>query len=302
MKGFVNQNSGLNIGVSPCELDSRRTTLNIAVSLLLLAGLMKGDQGSEGQLKGLSLEQLGNIQVTTASKQPVKVARTPAAIYVITQEDIRRSGATSIPEVLRLAPGAEVARIDAVKWSIGIRGFGSRLSRAVLVVIDGRTVYSPLYAGVYWEVQDTLMEDVERIEIIRGPGATIWGPNAVNGVINIITKKAKDTRGVLVSAGGGNEQRFFNFRYGGGNGANFNYRVYGKTFTRGPEFHPDHKNFDDWQMGQGGFRMDWDKGPDTLTLPGDLYKGAIGEIISVATAPTVPSAIVQQDAQVSGGN
>src|SRR3989454_3287837 len=171
MKGFVSQNSGLNIGVSPCELDSRRTTLKIAVSLLLLAGLIKGDQageGSEGQLKGLSLEQLGNIEVTTASKQPVKVSRTPAAIYVITQEDIRRSGATSLPEVLRLAPGVEVARIDGVKWSIGIRGFGSRLSRAVLVVIDGRTVYSPLYAGVYWEVQDTLMEDVDRIEIIRG--------------------------------------------------------------------------------------------------------------------------------------
>jgi len=304
MKGFVSQDSGLNIGVSPCELDSRRTTVKIVVSLLLLAGLIKGDQaGEEGNLKGLSLEQLGNIEVTTASKQPVKVSRTPAAIYVITQEDIRRSGATSIPEVLRLAPGVEVARIDAVKWSIGIRGFGSRLSRAVLVVIDGRTVYSPLYAGVYWEVQDTLMEDIDRIEIIRGPGATIWGPNAVNGVINIITKSSKDTHGELVSAGGGNEQRFLNFRHGGGNGADFNYRVYGKAFTRGPEFHPDHKNFDDWQMGQGGFRMDWDlQGRDTVTLQGDIYKGAIGESISVATEPTVRPTIVQQDGQLSGGN
>jgi len=303
MKGFVNQNSGLNIGVSPCEFDSRRTTLKIAVSLLLLAGLMKGDQGSEGQLKGLSLEQLGNIEVTTASKQPVKVSRTPAAIYVITQEDIRRSGATSIPEVLRLAPGVEVARIDAVKWSVGIRGFGSRLSRDVLVVIDGRTVYDPLYAGVYWEVQDTLMEDVDRIEIIRGPGGTIWGPNAVNGVINIITKSSKDTHGEMVSAGGGNEQRFLNFRYGAGNGTNFNYRVYGKAFTRGPEFHPDRKNFDDWQMGQGGFRMDWDlKSGDAVTLQGDFYNGAIGESISVAKEPTIQPAIVQQDGQISGGN
>ncbi len=299
----MNQNSGLNIGVSPCEFDSRRTTLKIAVSLLLLAGLMKGDQGSEGQLKGLSLEQLGNIEVTTASKQPVKVSRTPAAIYVITQEDIRRSGATSIPEVLRLAPGVEVARIDAVKWSVGIRGFGSRLSRDVLVVIDGRTVYDPLYAGVYWEVQDTLMEDVDRIEIIRGPGGTIWGPNAVNGVINIITKSSKDTHGEMVSAGGGNEQRFLNFRYGAGNGTNFNYRVYGKAFTRGPEFHPDRKNFDDWQMGQGGFRMDWDlKSGDAVTLQGDFYNGAIGESISVAKEPTIQPAIVQQDGQISGGN
>src|SRR6266404_880545 len=143
---------------------------------------------------------------------------------------------------------------------------------------------------------DTLMEDVERIEIIRGPGATIWGPNAVNGVINIITKKAKDTRGGLVSAGGGNEQRFAGFRYGSGNGANFNYRVYGKAFARGPEFHSDRKNFDDWQMGQGGFRMDWDlKNSDTLTLQGDLYKGSIGESIAVAYDPTVPPSIVQQN-------
>src|SRR5713226_4658105 len=243
MKELMDQNDGGSISSPPCKPASRRATSRIAVSLLLLAGLMKGDQGLEG-LKGLSLEQLGNIEVTTASKQPVKVSRTPAAIYVITQENIRRSGATSIPEVLRLVPGVEVARIDAVKWSIGIRGFGSRLSRAVLVVIDGRTVYSPLYAGVYWEVQDTLMEDVDRIEIIRGPGGTIWGPNAVNGVINVITKKTKDTRGGLVSAGGGNEQRFLDFRYGGGNGTT--------------QFHPDGKNFDRWQMGQGGFRMDWE--------------------------------------------
>src|SRR5205807_9728364 len=143
---------------------------------------------------------LGNIEVTTASKEPVKVLRTPAAIYVITQEDIRRSGATSIPEALRLAPGVTVARIDSSKWSIGIRGFGSRLSRSVLVVIDGRNVYSPLTAGVYWEVQDYVMEDIDHIEVIRGPGGTIWGPNAVNGVINIITKSSKDTQGGLVSA------------------------------------------------------------------------------------------------------
>ncbi len=147
-----------------------------------------------------------------------------------------------------------MARIDAVKWSVGIRGFGSRLSRSVLVVIDGRNVYSPFSAGVYWEVQNTLLEDVDRIEIIRGPGATIWGVNAVNGVINIITRSAKDTQGALVSAGGGNEQGFLNFRYGAGNGRNLSYRAYGKAFTRGPEFHPDRTDFDDWQMGQGGFR------------------------------------------------
>src|SRR5262245_8077898 len=147
--------------------------MKAATSLLALAILAKGaspDQESEGRLKGLSLEQLGNIEVTTVSKAPVKAARTPAAIYVITQEDIRRSGVTSLPEALRLAPGVEVAQIDSVKWAVGIRGFESRLSRGVLVLIDGRTVYSPLFHGVYWEVQDTLLEDVDRIEVIRGPG------------------------------------------------------------------------------------------------------------------------------------
>jgi iron complex outermembrane receptor protein len=310
-KGLVIQDSSFNPGwLFSRELDLRRTTLKIAVSLLLLVGLIKGDQtsqGSEGPLKGLTLEELGNIEVTTASKEPVKISRTPAAIYVITQEDIRRSGATSIPEALRLAPGVEVARIDAVKWSIGIRGFGSRLSRNVLVVIDGRTVYDPLYAGVYWEVQDTLMEDVDRIEVIRGPGGTIWGPNAVDGVINVITKSTKDTHGELVSAGGGNEQDFANFRFGAGNDKDLNYRVYCKAFTRGPEFHSDHVNFDDWQMGQCGFRMDWDlkksdMSGDQVTLQGDFYDGSIGESVSVAQEPTVRPAIIQQDGRVSGGN
>src|SRR6202044_3130809 len=143
------------------------------------------------------------IEVTTPSKEPVKAFQTPAAIYVITGEDIRRSGATTIPDALRLAPGVEVARIDGSKWSIGIRGFGTRLSRSVLVLIDGRTVYTPLFAGTYWEVQDTLLEDIDRIEVIRGPGGTIWGPNAVDGVINIITKSTKDTKGVFASTGGG---------------------------------------------------------------------------------------------------
>ncbi len=284
-----------------------RPTLRITVSLLLLAGLIHGDQTGQGQaeqhLKSLSLAQLGNIEVTTASKVPVRISRTPAAIYVITQEDIRRSGATSFPEALRLAPGVNVARIDGAKWSVGIRGFGSRLSRAVLVVIDGRNVYSPLHAGVFWEAQDTLIEDVDRIEIIRGPGATIWGPNAVNGVINIITKKAKETRGVLLSAGAGNEQRFVNFRYGGGKGENFSYRFYGKTFSRGPEFHRDGKNFDAWQMGQGGFRMDWEmQNSDTVTLQGDLYKGSIGESIAVSFNPLVFPSIDQHHGDNGGGN
>ena len=166
--------------------------------------------------------------------------QTPAAIYVITGEDIQRSGATTIPDALRLAPGVEVARIDAHQWSVGIRGFGSNLTRDILVLMDGRTVYTTLLAGTYWDVQNTNMDDIDRIEVIRGPGGTIWGPNAVNGVINIITKNSKETHGMLASAGGGNEEQgFVNVRYGGGNDKGFDFRVYGMGFTRSPEDHSD---------------------------------------------------------------
>src|SRR6266436_1367554 len=244
----------------------RRTFVKRVLTLVLIAGLVPVSWGdaaetsaiTEGRLTQVSLEQLGEIEVTTASKRPVKVSQTPAAIYVVTQEDIRRSGATSIPEALRLVPGVEVARIDSNTWSLGVRGFGSALSRSVLVLIDGRSVYTPLFAGVYWQVQDTLLEDIERIEVIRGPGGTIWGANAVNGVINIITKSAKDTHGTLVSTGGGNlDQGFGGVRWGGTNGKGLDYRVYGKGFIRGLEFHPDGSNFDHWKTGQLGFRTDW---------------------------------------------
>src|SRR5579872_3868920 len=165
------------------------------IPLLLEGAPSQGDgaDNSPAALKNLSLEELSQIEVTTPSKTPTPAFQTAAAITVITGEDIKRSGALSIPEALRFAPGVEVARIDGNKWSIGIRGFGSRLSRSVLVLIDGRTVYTTFFAGTYWEVQDTFMDDIDRIEDIRGPGGTIWGPNAVNGIINIITKRAGET-------------------------------------------------------------------------------------------------------------
>jgi len=281
------------------------TPFCLLVALIpLLRGEETTDQNGPAALKNLSLEQLSQIEVTTPSKEPVKAFQTPAAIYVITGEDIRRSGATCIPEALRLAPGVEVARIDSNTWSIGIRGFGTNLTRSVLVLIDGRTVYTPLFDGTYWDVQDTMMEDIDRIEVIRGPGATIWGPNAVNGVINVITKSAKETQGALVSAGGGNfEQDFLNARYGGGNDDGFNYRVYGKGFTRGSEYHPDGQNYDDWRAAQAGFRMDWQKnGRDTLTLQGDVYDEEAGESVQ-ATSYTAPySQIVNSNALLSGEN
>jgi iron complex outermembrane receptor protein len=255
-------------------------------------------------LKLLSLEQLSNIEVTSPSKEPQSAMRAPVAIFVITGEDIRRSGATCIPEALRSAPGVEVARIDSNKWSIGIRGFGSRLSRSVLVIMDGRTVYTPLFAGTYWEVQDTFMDDIDRIEVIRGPGGTVWGPNAVDGVINIITKSSKDTHGMRANASGGTqEQGAADFRYGGGNGNNFNYRFYGKGFDRGPEDHSDHQNFDDWRAAQGGFRLDWNRTPgDTFTLQGDIYDEVAGEQVGATSYAPPYSQNVNGNAYLAGGN
>jgi len=268
-----------------------------------LAGSPSANPGGSS-LKDLSLEQLGDVEVSTASKTPEQVWKTAAAIFVITQDDIRRSGARSIPEALRLAPGVEVARLNSDEWSIGIRGFGSRNSRSVLVLIDGRTVYTSLFAGTYWEVQDTLLQDVERIEVIRGPGATIWGPNAVNGVINIITKSSQDTHGELVSVGGGSiEQGFFDTRYGGGNGHNFDYRGYVKGFNRGPQFHPDRGNYDRWRGIQAGFRSDWEMDPkNTFTFQGDLYRVGFGERVT-ATSYTAPyKQTLDGTAPLSGGN
>ncbi len=260
-------------------------------------------QSGGSELKQLTLEELSQVEVVTPSKAPVKAFQSPVAVYVITSDAIRRSGATTIPAALRLAPGVEVARIDASKWSIGIRGFGSRFSRGVLVMIDGRTVYTPLLAGTYWEAQDTMIEDIDRIEVIRGPGATIWGPNAVNGVINIITKSSRETHGTLASAGGGNEEQGFGaFRYGAGAG-NLNYRFYGKAFTRGPEFHPDNQNFDDWRGAQTGFRADWDKDSrDSFTFQGDLYKIESGQSVDAVTYAPPYTQTVDSDADVSGGN
>ncbi len=261
-------------------------------------------QANPERLRQMTLEELSQLQVTTQSKQPVPVNKTPAAIYVITGEDIRRSGVTTIPDALRLAPGVEVAQIDASKWSVGIRGFGTRLSRSVLVLIDGRSVYTPLFAGTYWEVQNTLLEDIDRIEVIRGPGGTIWGPNAVNGVINIITKTTKDTQGTYASGGGGSQvQGLLNFRYGGGNGKGLSYRVYGMAFTRGPEYHYDHDNFDDWRGAQTGFRMDWARSDrDALTFQGDLYDQEVGERVALSNYVPPSQNTFDGNAPLSGGN
>lgn len=229
-------------------------------------------------LTELGLEELMAIEVTSVSKKAQPIAQTASAIFVITQEDIRRSGANSIPEVLRMAPGLHVARIDSNKWAITSRGFNGRFADDLLVLMDGRTVYSPLVAGTFWEVQDTPLEDIERIEVIRGPAGTLWGANAVNGAINIITKKAKQTQGGLVTLGGGTEERTFTtVRYGGKIGQDLNFRVYGKAFERDKSFSTEGSH-DDWRMGRTGFRADWDLAAnDSVTVQGDYYQGKAGQ-------------------------
>jgi iron complex outermembrane recepter protein len=255
-------------------------------------------------LNQLSLADLGKVEITTVSKDPEPVQKTPAAVYVITQDEIRRSGATTLPEALRLAPGVEVARIDADHWSVAIRGFAGQFSKSLLVLIDGRSVYTPLFSGVYWDAQNVMLDDVDRIEVIRGPGGTIWGANAVNGVINIITKSAKDTNGFLSNAGGGNlDQGVANARYGSTTTKGFSYRLYSMGAMRGPEYHPDGDNFDDWRMGQLGFRTDWTHGTrDSYTVQGDIYEGESGESLQLATFSPIAEVTEEDKASFSGGN
>lgn len=262
------------------------------------------NQNPADSLKEMTLAQLANVQVTTVSKEPERLMQTPAAIYVLTQADIRRAGATSIPEALRLVPGVEIARIDSDTWAVGIRGFGGAFSRSVLVLIDGRSVYTPLFEGVYWDVQNVMLQDVDRIEVIRGPGGTIWGSNAVNGVINIITKSAAETHGTLAAAGGGNvDEASGALRYGGTFGKNVDYRVYGMGFIRGQEFHTNADPFDEWRMGQMGFRSDWTQSDaDALTLQGDIYSGENGGETNIAFFSPPSQANVDSTSFVSGGN
>jgi iron complex outermembrane receptor protein len=210
------------------------------------------------------------------ARHPEKLLQAPSAIQVITQEEIRRSGATSIAEALRLADNLDVAQKNSHDWAISARGFNTALGNKLLVMIDGRTVYTPLYSGVYWDVQDYLLEDIDRIEVISGPGGTLWGANAVNGVINIITKSAADTKGLYAEAGGGNQlEELGGARYGGTLGSNVDFRVYGKYFDRADEvFTNGSRAPDAWHQGRGGFRMDSQASPqDTLSLHGDFYDG-----------------------------
>lgn len=223
----------------------------------------------------MGLEDLLSMEVTSVSKKKQPLKEAAAAIFVISQEDIRRSGVTSIAEALRMVPGVQVARFDSNKWAITSRGFNSQFSNKLLVLIDGRSVYTPSFSGVYWDLQDTLLADIERIEVIRGPGASLWGANAVNGVINIITKLSVDTQGGLVSIGGGQyEEGFANLRYGADLGESTHGRFYLKGFNRGSFVMASDGSDagDDWESQRGGFRIDSDPNEkNNWTVQGDLY-------------------------------
>jgi iron complex outermembrane receptor protein len=235
---------------------------------------------SPRDLKKLSLEQLVDTEITSASRRPEKLSQTSSAVDVITSEDIERAGVTNIPDALRLGTEMEVAQVDGHSWAISTRGFDNTISNKLQVLMDGRSLYTPLFSGVFWDVQQTFLPDIEQIEIIRGPGATLWGANAVNGVINIRTKSADETQGFMFYGGGGfEEEGFAGGRYGGKIGDDTYYRVY-VMHQEGDGLPPlGGSSEDDTHMTQGGFRIDSKIHPeDTVTLQGDFYAGNVDQL------------------------
>ena len=285
-----------------------------ARALLLLAcvapavpGPLRAQEPDVAQqdLADLDIEQLGRGRITSASRRPELASRAAAALFVITREDIRRSGAGSLPEALRLAPGLQVARVTARDWSITARGFAEQSPNKLLVLVDGRAVYSPLFAGVFWDVQDVVLEDVDRIEVILGPGATLWGSNAVNGVINVITRPATDTRSRLLALRAGTAQHVMaTGRWGTALGAGGALRVYGRYLDREPSRLGDGSEAeDDWRQGQGGFRLDLDAAArDHLTFQGDLYGGSGGQVVRRAVLGPPFAEVVEDELKADGAN
>ncbi len=257
------------------------------------------------------MRELMNVRVTTVSRGESTVGQSAAAVFIITPEMIRRTGATTIPEILRMVPGMNVARIDSNKWAVSARGFNDRFGTKLLVQVDGRTVYNPIFSGVYWDSVDYVFDDIERIEVIRGPGATVWGANAVNGIVNIITKSSNYTQGGLLSAGGGSSERgFANMRLGGQIGDNLTYRAYGKWFEREDTYtafdsilNPSRMPDDDWRGYRGGLRFDWQPTTaDAVTLQGDWFYTIPGQQ-RPRPLPTAPFSYVAVGDEIQkGGN
>jgi iron complex outermembrane receptor protein len=278
----------------------------LLTSLLPVTAAAQGvGTDKEAHALEMSLEELLDVQVTSVSKRPQSLSDAAAAVFVITNEDLRRSGVRNIPDALRMVPGINVARIGSNKWAVTARGFNGRFANKLLVLVDGRTVYSPTFSGVYWEALDLMLEDVERIEVIRGPGATLWGANAVNGVINIITRHAADSQRGLVSAGVGSEERgFAAARYGARLAEGTYGRLYAKAFERDAFAFPGGRGAGDgWQALRGGFRVDSQfSGQDGLTLEGDIHSADIDQqiVLPQLAAPFVRQ--VADTASVAQGN
>ena len=266
-----------------------------AICIALGAGGSRAAEGepaarSAAELVRMSIEELAGIEITSVSKRPERLSDAAASVYVITHDDIRRSGATSIPDALRLAPNLQVARVDASQYAITARGFNSTTANKLLVLIDGRSVYTPLFSGVFWDVQDVPLESIERIEVLSGPGGTLWGANAVNGVINIITRSSQDTLGAAVSAGAGTEERNLGFRYGGKLGEDATFRITAKTSEDRDTVRSNGIDAEDsWRKNDLGFRLDWGRGSDALMLRASAYDGSLDQPVNA-------------DKQVSGFN
>jgi iron complex outermembrane recepter protein len=258
----------------PTRLLRAAIVLGIACSAPVLGAPSPASMATLSELRSLSLEELMNVEVVSVSRRPERLAEAASAIQIITAEDIRRSGATSLPEALRLAPNLQVAQVNGSQWAISARGFNNVLANKLLVLIDGRVVYTPLFAGVFWDVQDALLADIERIEVISGPGGTLWGSNAVNGVINILTKNARATPGLFSEVGGGSELReLVGLRYGGELTPELHYRIYGKAIRRdSTELTNGADAQDSWNSSQGGVRLDWQRSRDSVTVQGDFYR------------------------------
>ena len=251
----------------------RRRWRVAGATLALLGTAVAAAKPTLDNLTDLSLEELSNIEITSVSKRGERLSDAPTSVFVITGEDIRRSGATSLPEALRLAPNLQVARGNANGWAISARGFNSASANKLLVLIDGRSVYSPLFSGVFWDVQDLMLEDVERIEVISGPGGTLWGVNAVDGVVNVITRSSADTRERLLVAGAGNSEAQLGIRQGGSL-AGGSFRVYAKANQRRHTETADGGFVNDAShTTQVGFRADWSQALDKITVQGDAYAG-----------------------------
>ncbi|HXE97900.1 MAG TPA: TonB-dependent receptor [Dongiaceae bacterium] len=293
--------------------DALKRIRNVRTMLLLCSVLFimsaGGASGAEvansGQpLTDLPLEQLLEVSVFSASRKNQTLSDVSSAVFVINQEDIRRSGATTIPDLLRMVPGVQVASIDNNSWAISVRGFNGTYANKLLVMIDGRTVYTPLYGGVFWDVQDTLLEDIERIEVIRGPGSTMWGANAVNGVINIITKNAQDTKGALLTGLVGSRDRgTAAVRYGSSIGDSTNYRLYVKHTDRGDTTATTGPANDSMQLTRGGFRIDSAPAHNlNLTLQGDFYGGTANKTFTIPILSPPFSRTTPQPADIFGAN